>query len=109
MSGPRIAGGTHRRLKIFAVTQIAASFLLLAGASVLIRTLLSMQSAPTCFETHRVLGDHTGDLVVGRGRNNYPVTFVVLPGRRIELILAYHRDLVIDDTAWNSSATFGNG
>ena len=29
--GARVAGGSSRRLRIFAVTQIAASFLLLAG------------------------------------------------------------------------------
>ena len=32
----RITGSTSRRLRLFAVTQIAASFLLLAGASMLI-------------------------------------------------------------------------
>src|ERR1051326_4580127 len=35
--GVRITGGTSRRLRIFAVTQIAASFKLLAGASMLIK------------------------------------------------------------------------
>jgi hypothetical protein len=37
--GTGVAGGTSRRLRIFAVTQIAASFLLLAGACVLMKTL----------------------------------------------------------------------
>ena len=32
----RITGGTNRRLRVFAVTQIAASFVLLAGASMLL-------------------------------------------------------------------------
>ena len=53
---------------------------------------------PFAVEQHRVFGEDAG-LVVGRGRNNYPVTFVVLPGRRIELILAYHRDRVGDALA----------
>jgi hypothetical protein len=39
----RISSGTSRRLRIFAVTQIAASFMLLAGASVLIKTLITLQ------------------------------------------------------------------
>src|SRR5262252_3120432 len=39
-SGLRITGSTSRRLRIFAVTQIAASFVLLAGASMLVKTLL---------------------------------------------------------------------
>ena len=38
--GTRVAGGSSRRLRIFAVTQIAASFLLLGGACVLMKTRL---------------------------------------------------------------------
>jgi len=53
--GVRITGGTSRRLRIFAVTQIAASFMLLAGASMLIKTLLTLQAVQTGFDTHRVL------------------------------------------------------
>jgi len=51
----RITGGTNRRLQIFAMTQIAASFMLLAGASMLLKTLLDMQSAHTILDTHHVL------------------------------------------------------
>jgi predicted permease len=51
----RVAGGTNRRLRIFAVTQIAASFMLLAGAGMLIRTLLTLQAVNPGFETHSVL------------------------------------------------------
>jgi predicted permease len=51
----RITGGTNRRLRLFAMTQIAASFMLLAGASMLLKTLLDMQSARTILDTHRVL------------------------------------------------------
>jgi putative ABC transport system permease protein len=51
----RITGGTNRRLQIFAMTQIAASFLLLAGASMLLKTLLDMQNAREPLDTHRVL------------------------------------------------------
>lgn len=51
----RMTGSAGRRLRIFAVTQIAASFLLLAGASMLLKTLLALQSAQTGFDTHHVL------------------------------------------------------
>jgi putative ABC transport system permease protein len=51
----RITGGTNRRLRLFAMTQIAASFLLLAGASMLLKTLLDMQKARTILDTPRVL------------------------------------------------------
>jgi putative ABC transport system permease protein len=51
----RITGGTRRRLRIFAVIQIAASFVLLAGASMLVKTLLSLQAVQTGMEMHRVI------------------------------------------------------
>jgi predicted permease len=51
----RIIGGTNRRQRIFAVTQIAASFVLLAGASMLITTLIALQKAQTGLDTEHVL------------------------------------------------------
>jgi len=51
----RITGSTSRRQRIFAVTQIAASFVLLAGASTLITTLIALQRARTGFDTRHVL------------------------------------------------------
>jgi len=42
--GARITGSTSRRQRIFAVTQIAASFVLLAGASTVITTLIALQN-----------------------------------------------------------------
>ena len=53
--GVRITGSTGRRLRLFAVTQIAASFILLAGAGMLIKTLLSLGNVRTGFDTHNVL------------------------------------------------------
>ena len=49
------AAAPQRRLRVFAVTQIAASFVLLAGASMLMKTLISLQAAQTGFDTRRVL------------------------------------------------------
>jgi putative ABC transport system permease protein len=51
----RITGSTSRRQRIFAVTQIAASFVLLAGASMLITTLIALQKAQTGLDTQHVL------------------------------------------------------
>src|SRR5215467_3047523 len=55
VAGVRITGSTGRRLRIFAVTQIAASFVLLAGASMLVKTLLALQAAQTGMDTRQVL------------------------------------------------------
>jgi putative ABC transport system permease protein len=51
----RITGSTRRRQRIFAVTQIAASFVLLAGASMLITTLIALQRTQTGLDTQHVL------------------------------------------------------
>src|ERR1700738_3025325 len=51
----RITGSTSRRQRIFAVTQIAASFVLLAGATMLITTLIALQTARRGFDTRQVL------------------------------------------------------
>jgi putative ABC transport system permease protein len=47
--GVRITSGTNRRLQVFAVTQIAASFVLVAGAGMLVTTLFALQRQQTGF------------------------------------------------------------
>ena len=51
----RITSGTNRRLRLFAVTQIAASFVLVAGAGMLVTTLVALQSATPGINTRNVL------------------------------------------------------
>jgi predicted permease len=68
---PRVSAST-RRLRVFAVTQIAASFILLAGAAMLLNALLSLQSARTAFDTRRVLAMNLP--VVSYGRTPDQVT-----------------------------------
>jgi putative ABC transport system permease protein len=53
--GVRAAGGSSRRLRIFAVTQITASFLLLAGACVLMKTLFVLEETRPPFDSANVL------------------------------------------------------
>jgi predicted permease len=47
----RITSGTNRRLRLFAVTQIAGSFVLLAGAGALLTTLIALQQTKTGVRT----------------------------------------------------------
>ena len=54
----RITSGTNRRLRLFAMTQIAASFVLLAGAGTLLTTLFELQRAHTGMNTRNVLALH---------------------------------------------------
>jgi putative ABC transport system permease protein len=56
--GVRITTGTNRRLRLFAVTQIAASFVLLAGAGALLTTLIALQSTNTGVNLRNVLAVH---------------------------------------------------
>ena len=51
----RITTGTNRRLRIFATTQIACTFVLLAGAGMLVATLTALQTANTGYELRKVL------------------------------------------------------
>src|SRR3984893_2464309 len=51
----RITSSTGRRQRAFAVTQIAASFVLLAGACMLITTLIALQRTQSGMDTRHVL------------------------------------------------------
>jgi putative ABC transport system permease protein len=53
--GVRVAGGSSRRLRYFAVTQIMASFLLLAGACVLMKTLFVLEQTRPPYTSANVL------------------------------------------------------
>ncbi len=53
--GARITGGTNRKLKGFALIQIAASFVLVASAGATVKTLLSLELVRTGFDTRHVL------------------------------------------------------
>jgi len=64
--GVRITGSTNRRLRGFAVIQIAASFMLLAGASMLLKTLIVLQTAQAGFETRHVLAINVPVLSEGK-------------------------------------------
>jgi predicted permease len=62
----RVTGGGTRRLRAFAVTQIAASFVLLAGAAMLLRTLMALQAVDTGMDTRRVLAINVPVISYGR-------------------------------------------
>ena len=51
----RMTPATKRRLRIFAATQIACSFVLLAGAGMLVATLTALQTANTGYDMRHVL------------------------------------------------------
>lgn len=51
----RVTGIANRKLRLFAMVQIAASFVLVASAGAFVKTLLALQAAQTGIDTHHVL------------------------------------------------------
>jgi putative ABC transport system permease protein len=68
-SGARVSGGSSQRLGIFAITQITASFLLLAGAGALVKTLLVLEKTQPPFETAHVLAVNLPVMAEGKTPN----------------------------------------
>lgn len=64
--GLRVTHSASGRFRIFAVTQITASFLLLAGAGALVRTLLVLERTQPPFETAHVLALNLPPMSYGR-------------------------------------------
>jgi putative ABC transport system permease protein len=62
----RITSSTRRRQHAFAITQIAASFVLLAGAGALISTLLALQAVQTGLDTRQVLAIDVPAMTYGK-------------------------------------------
>jgi putative ABC transport system permease protein len=65
--GVRITPGTNRRLRIFATVQIACSFVLLAGAGMLVATLTALQTANTGYDMRQVLAIDVPPSATGAG------------------------------------------
>ena len=63
----RMTPGTRRRLRLFATTQIACSFVLLAGAGMLLATLNAVQTANTGYDMRRVLAIDAPPSATGLG------------------------------------------
>jgi predicted permease len=61
-----VTGGSSRRLRVFAVMQITASFLLLTGAAVLMRTLYTLEKTRPPFDTSHVLAINLPVMTYGR-------------------------------------------
>ena len=104
----RITGSTGRRLRLFAVTQIAASFLLLAGASMLLKTLMTLQSAQTGLDIDHVLALNVP--VMAYGKTPDQITgFYRETIRRISELPGVDKVAVGTVVPWRDGGTFGPG
>ncbi|HET9262608.1 MAG TPA: ADOP family duplicated permease [Vicinamibacterales bacterium] len=63
----RITPGANRRLRILATVQIACSFVLLAGAGMLVATLTALQTANTGYDMRQVLAIDVPPAATGAG------------------------------------------
>ncbi len=106
--GVRITGGTSRRLRIFAVTQIAASFILLAGAAMLVKTLLTLQATETGFDMHRVLAINMPVMSYGKTADQI-VNFHREALRRIKELPGVDGVAVGTVVPWRDAGGFGPG
>jgi hypothetical protein len=106
--GSRITGSATGRLRIFAVTQIAASFILLTGAAMLLKTLLSLQAIDTGLDTRRVLAINLP--VMSYGRTQDQVTaFYREAMRRIREMPSVDQVALGSLAPWRDAGTFGPG
>jgi predicted permease len=104
----RITGSTTRRLRVFAVTQIAASFLLLAGASMLLKTLLALQATRTPFDAHHVLAVNVP--VIQNGKTPEQVnSFYKETIRRVTELPGVDKVAVGTAVPWRDAGNFGFG
>jgi len=106
--GLRITGSTSRRLRIFAVTQIAASFMLLAGAGMLVKTLLSLQAARTGFDMHNVLALNVPVISYGRTPDQIQ-GFYREALRQISALPGVDRVAIGTIVPWRDAGRFGPG
>jgi putative ABC transport system permease protein len=106
--GVRITQGTNRRLRLFAVTQIGASFVLLAGAGALLTTLFALQRARTGFETHNVLAVNV-PLISFERKPEQVAGFYKEIIRRVSELPGVQRVAIGTIVPWRDAGTFGPG
>jgi predicted permease len=105
---PRITGSATRRLRVFAVVQIAASFVLLAGATMLLKTLVSLQSTETGYDTRHVLAINVPVMSYGKTPDQI-VEFYRESMRRIEELPNVERVAFGMQVPWRDAGSFGPG
>ena len=104
----RLTSGTNRRLRAFAVTQIAASFVLLAGAGMLLTSLIALQRTPTGMNTRNVLAIDVPVLSFERPPDQNATLYKEVI-RRIAELPGVQRVAVGTTVPWRDAGNFGPG
>ena len=105
--GIRITGSTTRRLQAFAVVQIAASFVLLAGAAMLLKTLVMLQKTDPGFDTS-VLAVNIPISAFGRTPDQVRGIYREVM-RRVSEVPGVERVAVGGGVPWRDTGNFGPG
>src|SRR5580765_2449827 len=104
----RITPGTNRRLRAFATTQIALSFVLLAGAAMLLTALVSLQTAETGYDMRHVLAFDIPPSATGVAGPS-AVDFYHEATRRIRQLPGVEGVAVGSFVPWRDAGLFGPG
>jgi len=104
----RIARGSNRRQRVFAITQIAASFILLVGASVLLKTLLTLEATQTGFDMRHVLAINVPVMSYGKTTDQV-IGFYKETTRRITELPGVEGVAVGAMVPWRDAGQFGPG
>jgi putative ABC transport system permease protein len=104
----RITPGTSRRLRVLATTQIAFSFVLLAGAGTLLATLVTLETANTGYDMPRVLVFDIPTSATGVGDSKV-VSFYQEATRRIAQLPGVDGVSVGSFVPWRDAGSFGPG
>ncbi|HKW89678.1 MAG TPA: ADOP family duplicated permease [Candidatus Acidoferrales bacterium] len=104
----RITSSTKRHQRIFAVTQIGASFVLLAGASMLITTLITLQRTQTGMDTRHVLQIDVPPMTYGKTPQQV-LDFYKEAMRRVEAVPGVMKTAYGDVSPWRDAKDFGTG
>jgi predicted permease len=106
--GLRVTSGTKRRLRAFAVVQIAASFVLLTGAAVLLNTLLRLQAAAPGFETENILAINVPVISFGKTPDQIRGFYREIQ-QRVRSLPGVERVAVGGTVPWRDARSFGPG
>jgi predicted permease len=105
--GIRITPATGRRLRLFATAQIALSFVLVAGAGVLLVALLALQRTETGYEMRQVLVLDVPMPIEAAGAR--AIDFVERASRRIEALPGVRRVAAGNVVPWRDARRYRPG
>jgi predicted permease len=101
----RATGAANRKLRVFAVVQIAASFVLVASAAASVKTLLTLEAAQAGFNTHDVLAADVPVMHLGRTPAQ-AVDFYREATRRIRQLPGVQNVAIGSSVPWREEGNF---